>query len=144
MAALLRSFVDIAFVKGLGFTKIEKLLGDFAIWPQGFNVMEEFFLDRRVIKAWKGLADRPMWIRMNTDLLNKLAGKEEAFIKKVNDFYASTSHKLPPGWKNDATLNLPKTYLGVEFNKFGFPKLEPHVSDKNHVVKINMDGSNND
>jgi hypothetical protein len=103
-----------------------------------------FLSNPRTVKAWKGLVNRPEWIRLNTDLLEKLSGKSDDFIAKVDDFYKGSSHKLPGGWKNDPNLRLPKDYQGIEFNKYGFPNFKGNqVAVPKSKVEIDMKGNHN-
>jgi hypothetical protein len=121
-------------------------------WPdskqtQFFNDFPDYdklkMVDKEgVVRAWGGLASRDPWVRKNTDLLQKLADKSDGYVAKVNDLYSPSAMKLPPTLKPPNSP--PGTYNGIGYDKFGFPKLEPYVSDNGHVVKIIMDGSNND
>ncbi len=94
------------------------------------------------VRAWEGLVDRPEWVRKNTDLLAKIADKGDDFIARVNNLYSPSVMKLPPNLKPPNSP--PGIYNGIEYDIFGFPKLESFVSNNNHVVKIVMDGTNGD
>ena len=97
----------------------------------------------KLVKAWKGLSNRLPWVRTNTDLLEKLAGKGDDYIAKVDELYSPTVMKLPANLK-PPNGSPPGSYNGIDYDKFGFPKLESHVFDNGHVVKIAMDGTNDD
>ena len=90
------------------------------------------------VRAWKGLSNRLPWVRTNTDLLEKLAGKSDDYIAKVDEIYSPTVMKLPPNLK-PPNGNCPGSYNGIDYDKYGFPKLESHVSDQSHIVKIDLD-----
>jgi hypothetical protein len=121
-------------------------------WPQSkqtqfFNDFPDYdklkMVDKEgMIRAWGGLANRDSWVRKNTDLLQKLSDKPDSYIAGVNGLYSPSAMKLPPNLRPPNSP--PGSYNGIEYDKFGFPKLEPHVSGNSHVVKIVMDGSNND
>ena len=95
------------------------------------------------VRAWKGLSTRLPWVRKNADLLGKLANKSDDYITNVDELYSSTVMKLPANLKPPIG-NPPGSYNDIDYDKFGFPKLEPHVSNNGHVVKIAMDGTNDD
>jgi len=94
------------------------------------------------VKAWEGLVNRPEWVRKNIGLLERIAGKGDDYISRVNNLYSPSVMKLPPNLKPPNSP--PGIYNGIEFDNFGFPKFEPFVSNNNHVVKIVMDGTNDD
>ncbi len=89
-----------------------------------------------LINVWNGLVNRPDWVRKNTRLLEKISGESDEFISKVDNFY-SNFHSAT-GFKGAGR------YGSVDYDEFGFPDFTPHISDKSHVVKIVMDGSNED
>ncbi len=95
-----------------------------------------------VVEAWRGLFNSFTWVRTNTDLIEKMIGRSTDYINKVNDLYSPSIMKLPPTLKSPHSP--PGKYNNITYDKFGFPRLEPHISHKIHVVKIMMDGSNDD
>ena len=95
-----------------------------------------------MVGAWEGLINRPGWVRTNEDLLNRIAGEGPDYIAKVDELYSPAVMKLPPNLK--PPYSPPGSYNGIDYDNFGFPKLEPYVSDNSHIVKISMDGTNDD
>ena len=75
-----------------------------------------------LVDAWKGLINRPEWVRTNINLLETIKG-DPTLISKADNYY-SNSHTMPGGWKGDPNLSLPKIFQGIEYDAFGFPKLE--------------------
>ncbi len=117
-----------------------KFIEDF--FEAGDDVLEVLKRESGCVRAWEKLANRDQWVRTNTDLLKKLVDKSDDFIVKIDELYSPTVMKLPPTLK--PPNRPPGRFLEVDYDKFGFPILESHVSDKGHVVKIVMDGSNDD
>jgi hypothetical protein len=70
-----------------------------------------------MINGWRGLIDQPNWVRKNVKLLEKLSRKSETYIRKVNDFYATTMKSNTPANFNGAGRYTNNVY----FNEFGFP-----------------------
>ncbi|RLD20074.1 MAG: hypothetical protein DRI69_07045, partial [Bacteroidetes bacterium] len=77
------------------------------------------------LEAWKGLIDRPEWVRLNTDLLGKIAGESDDYIARVNLLYKNFSLGGP----------FPDLRHGINFNKYGFPDFSdfhPPISKKKY------------
>lgn len=57
---------------------------------------------------------------------------------RVREYYGSAHHRMPAGWKGELELTLPRTFNGVEYDEFGFPRFQgsqvaqPH--DKFEIV----------
>ncbi len=117
---------------------VKKIVDDLA--ADASNALNDFFelLPVKGVKAWEGLSNRLPWVRTNTDLLKKIAGESDDYIAKVDELYSPTVMKLPPNLK-PPNGNPPGSYNDIDYDKFGFPKLESHVSNQNHIVKIDLD-----
>ena len=77
------------------------------------------------VKAWEKLIERPKWVRLNTDLLAKIADKGDDFMSRVNLFYKNFSPSGP----------FPDVRLGINFNKYGFPDFSsyhPPITNKKY------------
>ncbi|CAN1537779.1 Fibronectin type III [Spirosomataceae bacterium] len=82
------------------------------------------------------LTNAPNWLKINDDLLKRLATESDDFIKKVDDYYKNAiPSNTPSGFNGEGV------YSGVRFNKYGHPELTPHVSSPDHIVKIDMKGN---
>ena len=102
--------------------------------------MDYFASTPKLVKAWKGLVNRPEWVRLNTDLLGKIANKSDDFITRVDGFYSGLINNLPSNLPRPIPSSMPFSFNGqnitLHFNKFGLPKFGPHMT------KITHNGSN--
>ncbi len=105
----------------------KKFLDDFKDASE--DIRRKFLEKPDLVESWKGLINQPRWVRKNTKLLEKISG-DPKLIRKV-DIYYSNSHTMPGGWKGDPNLTLPRIYKGIEYDDFGFPKLEMHSPGSN-------------
>lgn len=86
------------------------------------------------VKAWKGLIDRPKWVRLNTDLLGQIAGKGDNYIARVNTFYknillpGSLPRPLPSNITKTVIINGNPVTYNVRYNKYGFPEFGKHMT----------------
>ena len=94
---------------------------EFAIWVSK---------NQDKIKAWEGLIDRPEWVRLNRDLLGKIGGKSDVFIKRVDEFYKNIL--LPGSLPRPLPSSIIKTIDGkgvtVRYNKYGFPEFGKNMT----------------
>lgn len=93
-----------------------------------------------MLNAWKALSDRPDWVRLNSNLLSRLADKDAAYLTQVNEFYTSANFSAPSGF------NGPGRYGSVDYDEFGFPLFENgnFTPGREYNARITMNGNDSD
>ncbi len=110
-----------------GLEKAEQFLNDVKVANQDF--IDNLAIKPELIKAWEGLIARPEWVRLNTDLLGKLAAKSDDYIARVNLFYQNFTPAGP----------YPTVNHGINFNKYGFPDFSDYYAPINKKKYIRED-----
>jgi hypothetical protein len=122
--------------KGWQAADIDLFLADFANNAEALAKFANGALDP---KTWFFLKERPDWVKKNLNLHEKLKGKDDSFLNRINDFYD------PKNFKKVKDCIPPNICGGIPFDEFGFPKFpESSFSNINHRVEILMDGTDSD
>ncbi len=113
----------------------EKFIKDF--YDDIDDFVELFSNHPAVVDVWKKLIDRPEWVRLNKELLEKLAQESDAFIDNVNKLYINMPFPadVKPPFPTLKSISFNGKIIKLEFNKFGFPKFWQHRT------KIYLNGS---
>jgi hypothetical protein len=115
-----------AKVKALNDILQSKFVNDFYEKIDDFNVLFSDFPD--VVDVWKKLGGRPEWVRLNKELLEKLAGKSDDFLENVNKLYENMGFPatVKPPFPTFKPITFGGKIINLEFNKFGFPQFWKH------------------
>jgi hypothetical protein len=100
-----------------------KFVEDIKVKP---SLLDDMAGNGGMLNAWKALSDRPDWVRLNSNLLSRLADKDAAYLMQVNDLYDPRKFQLP------ASFRPPGTYQGIQYNEFGFPDLTQHALNRSY------------
>jgi hypothetical protein len=126
----------------------DKLVDDFI---EDIPVLQKFASGELDVKAWEKLATLTdptrQWSKRSLPLLERMKGQTNLVMDNVKDYYSThqmpSTRLSPPPFTHNITLPDGRT-VTVDFDAFGHPNFLSYISDKSHVVKIIVDGTNAD
>lgn len=80
---------------------IDKFADDFTDNADALAKFESGALD---VEAWKKLSSNADWVRKNAELFEKLKGKDDVFLQKINDYYSVAMKRSTPSGFNGAGI----------------------------------------